>query len=134
MNTPLPPSTRKWMGEEILGQTPPLTRGRVMEMLPLPLDIVAGDHEVWNSCRSSRDEGSQAEDKVAQRSRYRWPLDQITTEHNTESAHFLFPSFFSLVESFESDLLLLNRSIITNRKALRTFPPGLHFFCLHLGA
>ena len=69
-------------------------------MLPLPLDIVVGEREVWNSCRSSRDEGSQAEDKAdtgrrAELGEHKeadtgWPPDQITTEHNTESAHFLF--------------------------------------------
>lgn len=49
-------------------------------------------------------------------------LHQIVTALNTESIHLFFPLFFSFwLELFEPDLLLLNKSVITNSNAFRIF-------------
>ena len=91
-------------------------------MFPILLNIVAMACEVWNSCRSSHDEGSQEWGRAGwggrghQETDRGWPSGQITTE-----LHVSF-FFFSLLESLEPELLLLSQSLLTNSKAMRHSP------------
>lgn len=78
----------------------PTLRWRVMEMFPVLLNIVAVAREVWNSCRSSHDEGSLEWGRAGWGGRGHretdrgWPSGQIMTKLRTESARFLLPLGF----------------------------------------
>lgn len=105
----------------ILGRTPPLSDGERMEMFPILLNIMPWHWKAWNSGRSSHDEGSTGVGRAGWGGRGHRETDRegglVRSRLNST-----FPSSFSLLESCESELLLLSQSLLTNSKAL-VFPP-----------
>ena len=123
---PFPPAPLKSMGKEILGWTPPLSDGEWWRCFQFfstlwPWHVKSGtpaDLPMMKGARSGAELGGGAEVTEKQIE------GGLLVRSWLNSAPSLHVSFFllGLLESFESDLLLLSQSLLTNSKAMRHCP------------